>query len=246
VVEALLTQVPGQEILYYGDTARAPYGNRSAETIVQWSLEGAQRLGRSGAQVWSLPVTRYPLWPSMSWREVLAVRSSMRRRRPLRWRSKAPAGRPSAWSPRARPWKAALRGADSPPPVLRPRSSRRIAPVGSAGGGGVDEAARDGADRQAWPARDQATPGGHPDSREQLFRCAAARHSAQNRPQVTLVEVSARLAARVAEHLKTASALSGRRPAAERSGFLVSDLTPQVVQAARMICGRTVELEKAV
>ncbi len=51
VVEALLTQVPGQEILYYGDTARAPYGNRSAETIVQWSLEGAQRLGRSGAQV---------------------------------------------------------------------------------------------------------------------------------------------------------------------------------------------------
>ncbi len=51
VVAALLKRLPAEDIVYYADTARAPYGSRSAETIVSGALEGAERLRRSGAAV---------------------------------------------------------------------------------------------------------------------------------------------------------------------------------------------------
>ncbi|NBS84051.1 MAG: glutamate racemase, partial [Verrucomicrobia bacterium] len=39
VVKALRTAFPRRDILYVGDTARVPYGNKSAETVEAYSRE---------------------------------------------------------------------------------------------------------------------------------------------------------------------------------------------------------------
>jgi len=77
---------------------------------------------------------------------------------------------------------------------------------------------------------------------------APLRHVIQRKigSQVVLVEASAKLASRVAQHLKTPNAPVQLPAGARKVRLLVTDLTPQVVQAGRMICGRNVKLEKAV
>lgn len=37
VVKEILDQLPQEKIIYFGDTARVPYGNKSAETVVRYS-----------------------------------------------------------------------------------------------------------------------------------------------------------------------------------------------------------------
>jgi glutamate racemase len=44
VVRELLRQLPGERIVYFGDTARAPYGNKSPKSLVRFALENAQFL----------------------------------------------------------------------------------------------------------------------------------------------------------------------------------------------------------
>ncbi|GAB4246269.1 MAG: glutamate racemase [Candidatus Methylacidiphilales bacterium] len=44
VVRELRRQLPDEAIVYLGDTARVPYGNKSAETVVRFSLEDARFL----------------------------------------------------------------------------------------------------------------------------------------------------------------------------------------------------------
>ncbi|MDD5255600.1 MAG: glutamate racemase, partial [Candidatus Omnitrophica bacterium] len=39
VVKELLRQLPGENIIYFGDTARVPYGIRSRETVIRFSVE---------------------------------------------------------------------------------------------------------------------------------------------------------------------------------------------------------------
>ncbi|MFA4990184.1 MAG: glutamate racemase [Candidatus Omnitrophota bacterium] len=39
VVKELLRQLPGEEIVYFGDTARVPYGIKSKETVIRFSIE---------------------------------------------------------------------------------------------------------------------------------------------------------------------------------------------------------------
>ena len=39
VVNALTTVLPNEKIIYVGDTARVPYGNKSIDSIRQYSLE---------------------------------------------------------------------------------------------------------------------------------------------------------------------------------------------------------------
>lgn len=39
VVKELMNQLPHEQIIYYGDTARVPYGNKSAETIIGYSRQ---------------------------------------------------------------------------------------------------------------------------------------------------------------------------------------------------------------
>ncbi|MCK7513662.1 MAG: hypothetical protein MZV70_63050 [Desulfobacterales bacterium] len=52
ILAALRQRLPAEDIVYYADTARAPYGSRSAETIVAGALEGAERVRCSGAGFW--------------------------------------------------------------------------------------------------------------------------------------------------------------------------------------------------
>lgn len=44
VVKELMSQLPGEKIIYYGDTARVPYGNKSNETIIAYSRQIARFL----------------------------------------------------------------------------------------------------------------------------------------------------------------------------------------------------------
>ena len=39
-VKELMHVLPGENIIYLGDTGRVPYGTRSNETIIQYALEG--------------------------------------------------------------------------------------------------------------------------------------------------------------------------------------------------------------
>jgi glutamate racemase len=44
VVRALRQKIPTQEIIYFGDTARVPYGNKSPETVIRYAREAARLL----------------------------------------------------------------------------------------------------------------------------------------------------------------------------------------------------------
>ena len=46
VVRAIQQRLPGETILYFGDTARTPYGAKSPETLVRFSLENARFLSK--------------------------------------------------------------------------------------------------------------------------------------------------------------------------------------------------------
>jgi glutamate racemase len=51
VVKALRDLLPNENISYLGDTARVPYGNKSAETVERYSLELANILKKENAKV---------------------------------------------------------------------------------------------------------------------------------------------------------------------------------------------------
>src|SRR3954447_8185425 len=51
VVRALRELLPNENIFYLGDTARVPYGNKSAETVERYALELADILTRESAKV---------------------------------------------------------------------------------------------------------------------------------------------------------------------------------------------------
>jgi len=44
VLKELLTRLPGESFVYFGDTARVPYGTKSAETVLRFSRENVQLL----------------------------------------------------------------------------------------------------------------------------------------------------------------------------------------------------------
>src|SRR3990172_4760866 len=44
VVKEIVKLLPNEDIIYLGDTARVPYGTRSKETIIKFSLEDADFL----------------------------------------------------------------------------------------------------------------------------------------------------------------------------------------------------------
>jgi glutamate racemase len=51
VVRELRRQLPGEDIIYLGDSARVPYGNKSEETIRKFGLEDADFLMKLGVKV---------------------------------------------------------------------------------------------------------------------------------------------------------------------------------------------------
>ena len=50
VVKALRELLPAEQIIYLGDTARVPYGSKSASTVERYSLEIAEMLMQRGAK----------------------------------------------------------------------------------------------------------------------------------------------------------------------------------------------------
>ena len=50
VVKALIEELPSESIIYFGDTARGPYGTKSKSTIVKFSLENVEFLLRFGVK----------------------------------------------------------------------------------------------------------------------------------------------------------------------------------------------------
>jgi len=44
VVKELMKQLPNEDIVYFGDTARVPYGTKSKESIIRFSIENTQVL----------------------------------------------------------------------------------------------------------------------------------------------------------------------------------------------------------
>jgi glutamate racemase len=50
VARAVETLLPDLQIIYYGDLARTPYGNKSPETIIEYSINNTEFLLNHGAQ----------------------------------------------------------------------------------------------------------------------------------------------------------------------------------------------------
>src|SRR4051794_17302295 len=50
VLRELMLQVPQADYLYFGDTARLPYGSKSAETVAKYAISAAQYLEQQGAE----------------------------------------------------------------------------------------------------------------------------------------------------------------------------------------------------
>lgn len=51
VLKALLELIPGADYLYFGDTARLPYGSKSIETVARYAVEAARYLESQHAQM---------------------------------------------------------------------------------------------------------------------------------------------------------------------------------------------------
>jgi glutamate racemase len=51
VLKALLRLIPDADYLYFGDTARLPYGSKSAETVARYAVGAANYLEQQGAQI---------------------------------------------------------------------------------------------------------------------------------------------------------------------------------------------------
>jgi len=51
VVKSVMEQLPGYDIIYFGDTARTPYGSKSPETVVGYAIENTNFLLDSGAKI---------------------------------------------------------------------------------------------------------------------------------------------------------------------------------------------------
>lgn len=50
VLRSLLTAMPSESFVYFGDTARVPYGNKSAETVLRFSRENVRFLIDEGVK----------------------------------------------------------------------------------------------------------------------------------------------------------------------------------------------------
>ncbi|MBU4011155.1 MAG: aspartate/glutamate racemase family protein, partial [Proteobacteria bacterium] len=51
VVKAVMEKIPGYDIIYFGDTARTPYGSKSSETVIQYAIEDTNFLINNGANI---------------------------------------------------------------------------------------------------------------------------------------------------------------------------------------------------
>ncbi len=50
-VRALQERLNGYDLLYFGDTARTPYGTKSKETVIRYAIENTEFLIKKGAKI---------------------------------------------------------------------------------------------------------------------------------------------------------------------------------------------------
>jgi glutamate racemase len=63
VLKALLDVIPDGDYVYFGDTARLPYGSKSVETVARYAVEASRFLEAHRAAL--SPVIRRLLWHSI-------------------------------------------------------------------------------------------------------------------------------------------------------------------------------------
>jgi len=51
VVRAIMDELPGYDMIYFGDTARTPYGSKSGQTVIEYSLQNTEFLIKQGAKM---------------------------------------------------------------------------------------------------------------------------------------------------------------------------------------------------
>lgn len=51
VVKEIMKKLPDYRLVYFGDTARTPYGNKSRETIIKYAIEDTEFLLSKGAKI---------------------------------------------------------------------------------------------------------------------------------------------------------------------------------------------------
>ena len=51
VLKALLELIPDADYVYFGDTARLPYGSKSPETVARYAIGASHYLEKHGAQM---------------------------------------------------------------------------------------------------------------------------------------------------------------------------------------------------
>ena len=51
VARAIMQQIPGYDIVYFGDTAHTPYGSKSSETVIGYSINNIEFLLSRGAEL---------------------------------------------------------------------------------------------------------------------------------------------------------------------------------------------------
>lgn len=51
VVKAIMERIPDYDIIYLGDTARTPYGNKSPETVIEYAVQDTTFLLDNGAKI---------------------------------------------------------------------------------------------------------------------------------------------------------------------------------------------------
>ncbi|GMU85840.1 MAG: glutamate racemase [Ignavibacteriales bacterium] len=51
VVKEIMAKLPNERIIYFGDTARVPYGSKSNETVIEYSLQDAAFLAQKNVKI---------------------------------------------------------------------------------------------------------------------------------------------------------------------------------------------------
>lgn len=51
VVKGIMDALPGYDIIYFGDTARTPYGTKSSRTVIEYCLQNTRFLVNNGAKI---------------------------------------------------------------------------------------------------------------------------------------------------------------------------------------------------
>ncbi len=60
VLSALMAALPHERFVYLGDTARLPYGTKSAHSVARYAMQAAEALVRHGIKCLSSPAIPQP------------------------------------------------------------------------------------------------------------------------------------------------------------------------------------------